>query len=195
MLDDNLFDQQEYKDMRDDYVNYSNEKFETFKLFNGAIMAVSTAFLGGIAAFLNQLKTLCGINFLYVASILFTATIIMSILELYLSQIAYQKAMENLAAMFKEHEYVNDRKNRYAKCCWWLILSSAVTASLALMFICVFFSSNLTQNGDIQMPVREEPLIKSFPSPPPPRPSATPQPTIPANPTPQNPTPNSNTQK
>lgn len=177
----------EYSNMREDYINFSKEKFETFKIFNSVLMAVSTAFIGGIVALKDKIFELKYPWLVLTSGMLFAATIMLSILELYFSQLAYAREMENLSIRYKEHDYEMVLCNRFAGFCWGAILFSAITSGLAVVFICVFFVFNLNYKGNKPMSNQGDQLQKSFPSPPPPRPQANPSQSQPSTPKPATP--------
>ena len=180
---------EEYKNMREDYLSFSKEKFEVFKLFNTTMIALSTAFIAGTIAYINSNKIHCFSWLLYMAWGLFTLALLLSIWELFFSQIAYEKSMDNLAISYKEHDYERPLSNPYGRICWWMILGSTILLSGAVLLTTVFLAINTSKNGESAMTKEDRPLQKSFPSPLPPRPSATVPPPAPTQQTPPQPTP------
>lgn len=136
------YESPQYRIYREDSTTLDAQKLEVFKMYNGFLIAMSTAIPGGS---LLALKEFEGIRYhwiLVVSWAFFAITIITSFLELYFSQRAYERQGEIAGIQFISRDYTTQHVNCYSSACRFLLKATTTAFVCSLLSIVVFFSIN-----------------------------------------------------
>lgn len=133
---------QEFKIYREDHKGFDGQRIEMFKLYNGMVLAISSAIFLGTLSVAKELMEIRGDWVVRWAWIFTVLAVLLAFLELLLSQFAYERAQENLQIQYRSHNYGKALSNNYATACRFLLMVMCLTLSLGVVFSTTFLFMN-----------------------------------------------------
>jgi hypothetical protein len=133
---------QEFKIYREDHKGFDGQRIEMFKLYNGMVLAISSAIFLGTLSVAKELTVISGDWVVRWAWVFTVLAVLMAFMELLLSQFAYEKSQENLLIQYQSHDYGIALTNRYATGCRYLLVGMCLTLSLGVVSSITFLFMN-----------------------------------------------------
>lgn len=133
---------QEFKIYREDHKGFDGQRIEMFKLYNGMVLAISSAIFLGTLSVAKDLTEIRGDGMVRWAWIFTVLAVLMAFLELLLSQFAYERSQENLLIQYQSHNYGTGLSNKYADACRYLLVAMCITLSLGVVSSTMFLFMN-----------------------------------------------------
>jgi hypothetical protein len=133
---------QEFKIYREDHKGFDGQRIEMFKLYNGMVLAISSAIFIGTLSVTKELKEIRGDEVIRWAWIFTILAVLMAFMELLLSQFAYEKSQENLRVQYQSHDYEKKTTNSYARACRYLLVGMCLILSIGVVLSITFLFMN-----------------------------------------------------